>query len=137
MILKCVSVQDGVPYFDHPISELVAKCVPGAAIQLLTPDKYISVQQIKWFKGVLLPALAKDSGDSVEYWETTLKVAVMPDEFMPTYVAIGKQVMPVIPSISSLSIKKMNQLIEGSVAHCRDDLGLLWCTLPDSELRKR
>jgi hypothetical protein len=135
MIIKCVSVEKGQPLFDKPISELLKKCVPGAALQVLTPDKYISYQQIKWWKGVLLPALAKDSGDSIEYWETSLKLSVMPDDFVPFYVPIKKQVFPVIPSINKLSVKKMNQLIEGSVAKCHE-IGLTWVTLPDSELRK-
>lgn len=136
MIIKCVSVEEGQPLFDHPLSDLLEQCVPGAAIQLLTPDKYISYQQIRWFKGVLLPVLSKDSGDSVEYWETLLKTSVMPDEFTPFYVPIGKQVFPIVPSINKLSIKKMNQLIEGSVAKCHE-MGLTWVTLPDSELKKR
>jgi hypothetical protein len=59
----------------------------------------------------------------------------MPDEFTPFYVPIGKQVFPIIPSITKLSIKKMNLLIEGSVAKCHE-LGLTWVSLPDSELRK-
>lgn len=135
MIIKCVSVNEGQPLFDKPLSDLLKACVPGAALQVLTPDKFISYQQIRWWKGVLLPALAKDSGDSVEYWETLLKTQVMPDEFTPFYVPIGKQVFPVIPSINKLSVKKMNQMIEGSVAKCHE-LGLSWVTLPDSELRK-
>ena len=136
MIAKCVSITDGQPLFDKPISELLAECVPGSAIQVLNPDKYISVQQIRWWKGTLLPPLSKDSGDSVEYWETLLKLAVMPDEFTPFYIPIGKQVFPVIPSITKLSVKKMNAMIEGAVAHLRDNLGLLWVVLPDSSLRK-
>lgn len=135
MIIKCVSINDGQPLFDAPLSGLLKQCVPGAALQVLTPDKYISYQQIKFWKGVLLPALSKDSGDSVEYWETLLKTQVMPDEFTPYYVPIGKQVFPIIPSINKLSVKKMNQLIEGSVAKCHE-LGLTWVTLPESELRK-
>jgi len=135
MIIKCVSIIDDQPLFDKPLAELLDECTPGCALQVLTPDKYISYQQIKWWKGVLLPALAKDSGDSVEYWETTLKLAVMPDEFTPFYVPIKKQVFPVIPSINKLSVRKMNQMIEGAVARCHE-LGLTWVTLPDSELRK-
>jgi hypothetical protein len=135
MIIKCVGINNSEPFFDKPIPALLRCCVPGSAIQLLMPDKYISYQQIKWWKGVLLPALAKDSGDSVEYWETLLKTQVMPDEFTPFYVPIGKQIFPVIPSINKLSVKKMNQMIEGSVAKCHE-LGLTWVTLPDSELRK-
>ena len=131
--LKVVSVVDGQPLFDKPIQDFFSKCEPGSVIQLLTPDEYISRQQIKWWKGVLLPAISKDSGDSVEYWETTLKLAVMPDEFAPFYVPIGKQVFPVIPSINKLSVKKMNQMIEGAVAKCHE-YGLTWVTLPDREL---
>jgi hypothetical protein len=133
--IKVLSTLDGLPTFDQPIQKLLDECVPGSVIQLLTPDEFLGLQQIRWFKGVLLPALAKDSGDSVEYWETTLKLAVMPDEFAPFYVPIGKQVFPVIPSITKLSKAKMNQLIQGSVAKCHE-YGLTWVTLPDSELSK-
>lgn len=135
MILKCVSMIDDKPLFDGKLEDLINKCVPGGALKYFSPKDYTSYQQIKWWKGVLLPALSKDSGDSVEYWETLLKTQVLPDEFTPYYVSIGKQVFPVVPSITKLGIKKMNQMIEGSVAYCRDDLGLQWVTLPDSELR--
>lgn len=136
MILKCVSMIDDKPLFDGKLEDLIDECVPGGALKYFSPKDYISYQQIKWWKGVLLPALSKDSGDSVEYWETSLKLSVMPDEFTPFYVPIGKQVFPVVPSITKLGIKKMNQMIEGSVAYCRDNLGLQWVVLPDSELRK-
>jgi hypothetical protein len=136
VIIKCVAVTEEGPLFDQPLSFILKGCVPGAAIQLLTPDKFISYQQIRWWKGILLTALSRDSGDSIAWWEATLKLAVMPDEFAPTYVAVGKQVLPIIPSISSLSIKKMGKLIEGSVSYCRDTLGLMWVTLPAAELKK-
>ena len=134
--IKVVEIRDGQPIFDKLIKELLDKCEVGGILQVLTPTEYISYQQIRWFKGVLLPALANDSGDSVEYWETLLKLTVMPDDFTPYYVPIKKQVFPVMPSINKLSVKKMNQLIEGSVAKCHE-LGLTWVTLPDSELRKK
>jgi len=120
--------------FDAPLSALLKECVAGGALQVLSPLEYISYQQIKWWKGVLLPALSKDSGDSIEYWETKLKLAVMPDEFAPKTVAVGNKEYQIIPSITSLSKKNMNQLIEGSVAKCHE-LGLLWVTLPDSNLK--
>jgi hypothetical protein len=132
--IKVLSNIDGQPTFDKPLSELIAKCEPGSVIQILMQDEYLGLQQIRWWKGVLLPALSKDTGDSVEYWETTLKLAVMPDEFTPFYVPIGKQIFPVIPSITKLSKTKMNQMIEGAVAKCHE-YGLTWVTLPDKELR--
>jgi hypothetical protein len=136
MILKCVSMIDDKPLFDGKLDDLLDECVPGGALQYLSPKDYISYQQIRWFKGVLLPALSKDSGDSISWWETTLKLAVMPDEFAPKVVDIKGTKYSMIPSITKLSVKKMNQLIEGSVAYCHE-IGLTWVVLPDVELRVR
>lgn len=97
-------------------------------------------RQTAWWKGILLPALAKDTGDSKEYWETKLKLAVLPDDFTPFYIPIGKQVFPIVPSITKLSCKKMTELIQGAVSHLREtpEYGdqFQWVTLPDSELRR-
>lgn len=129
------SMIDGEPTFEKPLKDILAELVPGGALKTLTPLEYITNQQIAWWKGILLPALAKDSGDSVGYWETKLKLAVLPDDFVPFYIPLGKQVFPIIPSITILSKKKMNILIEGAVYQCHE-WGLLWVTLPDPDLRK-
>jgi hypothetical protein len=134
MILKCVSIINDQPLFDGKLEDLLDECIIGSALQVLSPLDYISYQQIKWWKGVLLPALSKDSGDSISWWETTLKFAVMPDEFAPETIKIKGQEYCRIPSITKLSVKKMNQLIEGSVAYCHE-IGLMWINLPDAELR--
>ncbi len=98
-----------------------------------------SDQQRKWWKGVLLPALAQ-TGDSIEYWETRLKLAVMPDDFQPVTIVIDGKLYKYIPSITTLGMKKMNLMVEGSVAHLRDERiygdEFHWVTLPDKELRK-
>ena len=125
---------DGEPTFEKPLKEILAECVLGGALKTLSPLDYITGQQIAWWKGILLPALAKDSGDTVGYWETKLKLAVLPDDFVPFYIPLGKQIFPIIPSITILSKKKMNILIEGSVDKCHE-WEILWVTLPDSELR--
>lgn len=137
---------DGQPTLAVPFKTILGGLKAGGAIKTLTPLEYITEQQRRWFKGVLLPALAEDTGDSVGYWETKLKLAVLPDDFQPFYVPIGKQVFPVIPSITILSMKKMNLLIEGSVKHLREGVDekenslygdrFQWVTLPDKELRK-
>ena len=134
------SIIDGIPTFDRPTSEIYADLKEGGAIKTLTPLEYITERQRRWWKGVLLPALADDTGDSVEYWETTLKLAVLPDDFQPFYISIGKQIFPVVPSITKLSKTKMNIIIKGSVAHLRDEEiygdKFLWVTEPDKDLRK-
>ena len=132
---QVLNIIDDIPCFEKPLDDILADLKTGGSLKTLTPLEYITLQQIAWFKGILLPALAKDSGDSVEYWETKLKLAVLPDDFAPFYVPIGKQIFPVVPSITILSMKKMNILIEGSVAKCHE-WGIMWVALPDKELRK-
>ena len=126
---------DNEPTFAKPLKEILAELKVGGALKTLSPLEYITGQQIAWWKGILLPALAKDSGDSVGYWETKLKLAVLPDDFVPFYIPLGKQIFPIIPSITILSKKKMNILIEGAVYKCHE-WGFLWVTLPDKELKK-
>ena len=133
---EVIDIIDGQPTFKKQLKEILAELKIGGALKILNPLDYITNQQIAWFKGILLPALAEDSGDSVGYWETKLKLAVLPDDFAPFYVPMGKQIFPVIPSITKLSKKKMNELIKGSVDKCHD-WGFDWVTEPDKELRKK
>ena len=98
--------------------------------------KEITYQQIKWWKGVLLPFLARDSGESISYWESKLKIEVMPEEFQPEVVMINGAAFNCIPSIKKLSLKKTKQLIEGSVQKCHE-WGFTWVTLPDPALRSK
>lgn len=131
---QVTNIIDGKPCFAKPLDEILAPLKPGGAIKILSPAEFITNRQVAWFKGVLLPALAQDSGDTVTYWETKLKLAVLPDDFQPEYHSFGKQVMPIIPSINKLGKKKMNLMIEGSVEKCHE-WGFTWVTLPDPELR--
>ena len=133
------TIVDGEPAFEKPVQMIFSELKLGGAIKILSPAEYITEGQRAWWKGILLPSLSKHTGDSVLYWETLLKMAVMPDKFQPIYVPLKKQVFPIIPSITILSKKKMGQLMEGSVKHLREDgeYGdeFLWVTLPDPELR--
>jgi hypothetical protein len=97
--------------------------------------KEISYQQIRWWKGILLPALSKSNGDTENEWETRLKLAVMPDEFKPEKETIDGAEYTFIPSITILSMKKLNQLMESSVSMLHN-WDFTWVTLPDSALRK-
>lgn len=108
-------------------------------VESFSEDAEWSEQQCRWWKGVLLPALAADTGDSVEYWEAVLKLAVMPDEFKFITVVVGGSEFTYLPSITILGMKKMNQMIKGSVAHLRDEKiyhgKFLWVTEPRKELK--
>jgi len=115
-------------------------------------EKEITTRQINWWKGVLLPALSKDNGDSVSKWETRLKMAVLPEEFQPEIVEVNGYALNCVPSIKKLSCKKTIQLVEGSVDKLHDwgealrknnpdEYGNVspyaWVELPDSAKRKR
>jgi len=136
---KVIDVIKGIPTFSVPLS--ASKPEVGGYYKYLSPLEYITDRQRAWFKGILLPALAKDTGDSEHYWEMRLKIAVLPDKFVAFYVSMGKQVFPVIPSITILGKKGMGKLIDGSVDHLRNEKiygkKFLWVTYPDPELRAK
>ncbi len=137
---KIISIVDGQPTFKVLVGKIWEVCKPGGAIKVLDPLEYITYQQIKWLKGVLLPALSNDTGDSVAVWEARLKRNVMPDDFLPTVVQDGTNVYITLPSITTLGKRKMGELIGGSVDHLRDENiygdKFHWVTLPCKELRK-
>ena len=98
-----------------------------------------SDRQRKWWKGVLLKKLSEATGDSKAYWENKLKLKVMPDEFQPIITQVDSAVYVHLESITKLGAKKMNEMVEGSVAHLRDEQiygdVFHWVTLPDKSLR--
>ena len=128
------------PRFEKTPEDIAREVPIGGAIEVLSAAEFLTRQQVRWWKGVLLPSLSEHTGDSKGYWETKLKLAVLPDEFQPEYIPIGKQVFPIVPTVKVLSKTKMNELIKGSVAHLREnpEYGdeFQWVTEPDSELRK-
>lgn len=109
-------------------------------VEAFSEEREISLQQLRWWKGILLPALSKDNGDSISQWETRLKLATLPDEFQPETVMVNGLAMNYIPSVKKLSVKKTNILVEGSVDHLRDETiygdHYHWVTLPDPLKRK-
>ena len=121
-------------------------------VEPYSEEKEITNRQINWWKGVLLPALSKDNGDSVSKWETRLKMAVLPDEFEPEIVEVNGYALNCVPSVKKLSCKKTIQLVEGSVDKLHDwgealrknnpdEYGNVnpyaWVQLPDSAKRKK
>ncbi|MFA5617299.1 MAG: hypothetical protein WDK95_10620 [Syntrophorhabdaceae bacterium] len=128
---------NGEAAFDRPAldAELAKHEFARITVEGWSETKERSEQQTKWWKGVLLPSLAADTGDTVTHWETVLKLSVMPDEFAPTFINSNGIDVAVIPSITKLSCRKMNLLIDGSVEWLQNN-GFDWVTLPCSELRK-
>ena len=130
---QAIDYIDDMPTFEKPVMDIVAEVPRGGALKVLTVLEYHTEQQRKWWKGVLLKALSKDNGETVRQWETKLIMAIFPEDVK--YIAINNQVFPVAESITNYGKKKMNRLIEESVAQCHE-WGFNWVTLPDSDLRK-
>jgi len=145
---RVISVIDDRPTFAvkavdilHECYRTLLSCRQGMVFtfECLTIAKLLSYRQVKWWKGILLPALSKQTGDTVLWWENRLKTLVMPDDFQPTIYEVNGKPHAVLPSISSLSMKKMNLLVEGTVEHLHDPKiygdQFTWVTLPDETKR--
>ena len=69
------------------------------------------------------------------------KLVLFPDEFKPVKTIVKGVEYTYVPSITVLGSKKMNIMVEGSVAHLRDERiygdKFNWVTLPDKELKKK
>lgn len=135
MEFKTITI-DGQPVGDWPgIHREAARYRESIiTVQRYSEAQALSEGQRKWFKGILLPALSKDNGDSISHWEHKLKLAVMPEEFIPKSTTIDGYTYTYLPSISDLSCKKMNQFIEGCVDKLHE-WKFEWVTLPDSDLK--
>ena len=115
-------------------STLLAEAGAGGIIKTFNALQAHTERQRDWWKGVLLPALSKKNSETKRQWEIKLIAAVFPKDIY--YTSVNNQVFPVAESISNYGKKKMNILIEESVARCHE-LGFDWVTLPDSSLRSK
>ena len=135
MLHKIVDMIDDQPCFAVPLAQILASCEAGGAIQILSPAQYVTEQQLAWWKGVLVRAVADDTGNSELDQENAFKRA-MPELFPPSISYTDGQRTESFPSIKSLSKKKMSLAVERAVelAH---EWGCPWVTLPDPTLRSR
>ena len=73
MLYNVVLVTDDGPTFTVPLSEILAECEVGGAIEILSPVEYHTAQQRKWYKGVCLKGLSEWNGDTPEEWDYRIK----------------------------------------------------------------
>jgi len=126
--------------FEKPYGDILMEVPVKGALKILTAAEYITNQQIAWWKGVFLPALSEDNGESIACWETRLKLQVLPNDFMPIAIDSEGGVVFIMPSITKLGKTKMTFLIQESVQHLREhpkyDGKYQWVTLPNSAKKK-
>ena len=86
----------------------IADDVPmGGALRVLGATEYLSYRQIRWWKGRLLPALEKDTGQTQKEWEDDLKIKVMPDKFPVRTTTFQGKSHEYLDSITILTTKEM------------------------------
>ena len=132
---RIVDKIDDKPLFPVTLDVIWSYAQRGGALILKSPAEFITEYQRKWWKGVLLPAMSRESGEGESVWENRLKIEVMPDEFKPETVVVDGHEFTSLPSITTLSKSKMSKLIEGSVAYLHEQ-GYYWVQLPNPELRR-
>ena len=125
-------------HYDRPGAEAQMQKMGKGYIQFISEAKDISNRQIRWWKGVLLKQLEADTGISKDEWEFTLKFSIMPEKFKPKGIVVNGAAYNIVPSITVLSVKQMNDMIKRSVQWLREHPAgpkLDWVTEPDSDLR--
>lgn len=133
---EVVSIVDDEPSFTVPLSLIWPEFQIGGALVVWSPEDFITERQRRWWKGILLPALVADSGDSVACWETRLKLAVLPEKFQPQTYKIDGHEYAIVPSITKLGKRDMMALIDGSIQYLHEQ-GFGWVTPPDAALRSK
>ena len=69
------SMIDGEPTFEKPLKEILAELVIGGALETLSPLKYITDRQRRWYKGICLRDLVKndENGETMAWWDIEVK----------------------------------------------------------------
>ena len=72
---EVIDIIDGEPTFEVPLSEIWAELTVGGAVKVLTPAEHITDRQRRWYKGILLPTLAKhdENQETIGWWDTEVK----------------------------------------------------------------
>jgi len=134
MIHRVVSITDGSPTFEKPLSDILSTLKPGGAIQTLDPNEYVTSRQRRWYKGICLKGLSDWSGDTPSEWDMRVK-AVCADGLLKT----EKIYINSVNTFNRLTTKgvgkrNMTQFIEQILSKA---IEMDWPVVsPDSELRK-
>lgn len=109
--------RNGTPIADWPrICDECAK-YDRFLIDIIKYDesREISVQQMRYFHGVVVPLFSEWNGDSKECWETRLKLECGPKWFAPKALNIDGKAYILVPSKKKLTVKDCNEWLENIV----------------------
>lgn len=77
--------------------------------------KEISLAQMRYLHGAVIPLFVDFTGDSPQYWENKLKLECGSKWFKPEWIAINGKSFYVIPSKKNLSVKDCNEWFQNII----------------------
>jgi hypothetical protein len=75
-------------------------------------DKEISLQQMRFLHGAVIPLFVKHTGDSPQNWENRLKIECGSRWFSPKTITVRGQSYTIIPSKTTLTTKDFNEWLQ-------------------------
>lgn len=140
MIHQVKHIIDGQPCFEKPLNEILSECKVGGAIKILAPNEYITEQQRRYYKGVVLPHLVKqdENGETLEWWDTEVKrlcggLAYLKKEIFFMEDCMGNKIPIGRLTTKGVGKKNMSNFLEEILSKSME---LGWgVSPPDSELR--
>ena len=137
------SIIDGEPTFEKPLKDILAELMVGGALETLSPLKYITGRQRRWYKGVCLRDLVKNdqNGETKAWWDIEVKskcngLAYLKKEGLEVELKLGEDITRV--TIGRLTTKgvgrrKMTAFIEEIISQ---SMSRGWnISPPDPDLR--
>jgi hypothetical protein len=99
------------PAADWPKIHTECAKYPRFAIEVRKYDEAaeISLKQMAYFHGVIVPLFSKEFGDSPQYWENKLKIECGSKWFTPEPIKIDGNVFVMIPSKKKLKVGDFNE----------------------------
>ena len=113
------AVIDGEPTCEKPLKEILAELTVGGALETLSPLKYITDRQRRWYKGVCLRDLVKndENGETKAWWDLKVKsecngLAYLKKEGMGFELKLGDEVTRVtIGRLTTKGVGKRNMTL--------------------------
>jgi hypothetical protein len=140
MVHQVKHIIDGQPCFEKPLDEILSECEVGGGIKILAPNEYITEQQRRYYKGVVLPHLVKqdENGETLEWWDMHVKrlcggLAYLKKEVFFTEDIMGNKIPIGRLTTKGVGKKNMSNFLEEILSKSME---LGWgVSPPDPELR--
>ena len=133
---RIIDVIEEGPCFEVPLSQIWQECERGGAVKILSPLKYHSDRQLRWYKGVALRGLSDWNGDTPDEWDLRLKADCNGNELLKKqtiYMGYGQTCTRL--TTVGVGVRNFTQFIENILSRSME---MDWpIEPPDPDLRKK